>query len=201
MQSERGKFGFDHHFAFLTIWKDRTFCLKACFFGLSRGLFSKKNCAKRTFRSDFVKLGSEIQQKNGRWFVCFVLFVVILCPILWILSCYKKIFANLHNESKSESRNAHSLKTIQAEKDAVLYLNSTMDCFQTVGISRFQSWFILQIFKDAIELTSRQEVHFRQHFFPKRSLVYNVLEHIGFTDPWNWQVWKFKNSNRITKVF
>ena len=40
-------------------------------------------------------------------------------------------------------------------------LDSTMDCFQTVGISRFQFWLILQIRKDAIELTSRQEVRLR----------------------------------------
>ena len=47
----------------------------------------------------------------------------------------------------------------QAEKDAVMYLNSTMDRFRTVqGISRFQFVLIMQICKDAIELTSRQEV-------------------------------------------
>ena len=46
--------------------------------------------------------------------------------------------------------------------NAVMYLNSTMECFRTVGISLFQFWLILQICKDAIELTYRQEVRLRQ---------------------------------------
>ena len=53
----------------------------------------------------------------------------------------------------------------RAEKDAVMYINSTMDRFRTVGISRFQILLILQIYKDAIDPTSRQEVRFRQIFF------------------------------------
>ena len=62
-QWERGKFDFDRHFAFWPIsWKYRTFCLglSGILFGSSRGSFSKRNCPKRTFPSDFVKLGSEI---------------------------------------------------------------------------------------------------------------------------------------------
>ena len=44
----------------------------------------------------------------------------------------------------------------RAEKYAVMYLNSTIDCFRTVGISRFQFQLILQIRKNEIDLTSRQ---------------------------------------------
>ena len=51
----------------------------------------------------------------------------------------------------------------RAEKDAMLYLNSTMVRFRILGISRFQFWLILQICKGAIELPPRQK----------------VLEHIG----------------------
>ena len=74
-------------------------------------------------------------------FVCFVLFVAILRPILAYLF--------------------FKLKLSSTEKDAVMYLYSTMDRFRTVGISRVQFWLILQIRKDAIELTSRQEVRLR----------------------------------------
>ena len=45
-ESERGKFDFDHYFAFLT----------NIFYGSSRESFSKKMCQKLTFPSDFVKL-------------------------------------------------------------------------------------------------------------------------------------------------
>ena len=72
----------------------------------------------------------------------FVLFAAILRPILayFLKSC----------------------SSWRAEKYPIMHLNSTMHRFQTVGISRFQ---LLVISKDAIELTSRQEVRFRQTFF------------------------------------
>ena len=57
------KFDFDHHFAFVpSSWKERTFLLNGILFGSSRGSFSKRKLYKTDlqFRSDFVKLGSEI---------------------------------------------------------------------------------------------------------------------------------------------
>ena len=63
MQSGRGvKFDFDHHFAVLTIFLKRfkTFSLTAYFSAHREDHFQKINCPKQTFRSDFVKLGSEI---------------------------------------------------------------------------------------------------------------------------------------------
>ena len=57
---ERGKFDFSHYFAFLTIFLKVELLLDGIFFGWPRKSFSQKNCQKRTFRSDFVKLGSEI---------------------------------------------------------------------------------------------------------------------------------------------
>ena len=58
---ERGKFDFNHYFAFLTIFlKKYNFLLSGIWFGSSRGSFSKKNCPKRTFSSNFVKLVSKI---------------------------------------------------------------------------------------------------------------------------------------------
>ena len=80
-------------------------------FGSSRESFSIFFCQKRTFRSDFVKLRS----KNtlfifGReMVVCFVFCVAILRPIL------AYFFINCTCSSR------------RAEKDAVMYLNSTMD--------------------------------------------------------------------------
>ena len=65
----------------------------------------------------------------------------------------------------------HSKKIVafdlRVEKDAVMCPNSTMDCFRAVRVSRFQIWLILQIGKDEIELTSRQEVCFKQTAFTK----------------------------------
>ena len=63
-----------------------------------------------------------------------------------------------------------------------------MNRFQTVGISRFQFWLILQICKDAIELTSRQKVRFRRIFFQnevkkmlcKMVLVLDLLDYIAW---------------------
>ena len=91
-----------------------------------------------------------------------------------------------------------------------------MDRFRTVGISRFQFWLILQICKDAIDLTSRQEVCFR-HFFKNevKKVLYkmelvskDVLDHIErIYSHWTWKFWKFKNSSlseishQITKGF
>ena len=66
---ERGKFDFDHHFAFLTNFlKIYNFLLDGIIFGSSRGSFSKKNCLKRTFPSDLFIFC----RKNGGLFVCFI---------------------------------------------------------------------------------------------------------------------------------
>ena len=58
---ERGKFDFDHYFAILTNFLRRcNFSLSGIWLSSSRGSFSKKNCPKRTFPSNFVKLVSKI---------------------------------------------------------------------------------------------------------------------------------------------
>ena len=57
-----------------TSWKYRTFCLMASFLARQRIIF-KKNCPKRIFPSDFVKLGSEVGNTLfifGRKMVVFV---------------------------------------------------------------------------------------------------------------------------------
>ena len=76
-------------FAFLTNFlKRQNFLLSCILFGSSRGSFSKKMCPKRTFPSDFVKLGSGILYLflAEKMVVCFFvsLFVSLLqlSPIL-----------------------------------------------------------------------------------------------------------------------
>ena len=56
------------------------FLLDGILFGLSRESFSKKNCPKRTFRSDLVKLGSKILYLflAEKWsFVCCNTFLIV----------------------------------------------------------------------------------------------------------------------------
>ena len=55
-----GKFNFDHHFAFLTNFLKRYNFLLGGIFSARREDHFQKNCPKRIFPSDFVKLGSEI---------------------------------------------------------------------------------------------------------------------------------------------
>ena len=53
--------------------KRQNFLLSGILFCSSRVSFSTKKCPKRTFPSDFVKLGSEILFWQKKWpFVCFV---------------------------------------------------------------------------------------------------------------------------------
>ena len=65
-----------------------------------------------------------------------------------------------------------------------------------MGISRFHIiWLVLQICKDTIMLTSRQEVRFRQTLFQngvKKCLVLVqtfLITLDGLTAPWTWQIW------------
>ena len=71
-----------------TSWRDRIFCLVASNSARRKDHFQKKNCPKRTFPSNFVKLVSKIYtlfifgRKNGRllllFVVCCLLFVATL---------------------------------------------------------------------------------------------------------------------------
>ena len=62
--------------------------------------FQKRICPKRTFPSDFVKLGSEILDLflAEKMVVCFVLFVCLLqlCPILAYILLKKNLFKGKH---------------------------------------------------------------------------------------------------------
>ena len=98
--------------------------LDSIFFGSMRGLISKKFCRNGLygtyvqilfkFCSNFVKLVSEILFFGRKMVVCsFVLFVAILGPIS----------ANLFINCSSQ----------RVEKDAIMYLNSTMDRFSNCG--------------------------------------------------------------------
>ena len=110
-----------------------------------RDTLCQKNCPKRTFWSDLFIF--------GRKFVC-----LFCCNTL---SDFDLLFLNCSSQ--------------RAEKDAGMYLNSTMDCFWTVGISRFQFWLILQIICE---------------------WVLDMIILGGLQPPsWTWQLWKCENSN------
>ena len=87
---ERGKFDFDHYFAFLTnfLQRDRICCLVASDSARREDYFQKRICPKRTFPSNFVKLVSKILYLflAEKMVVCclllLLLFVAIFCPIL-----------------------------------------------------------------------------------------------------------------------
>ena len=90
---ERGKFDFDHHFAFLTefLKNDKTFCLVASFSARREGRFQKISKTDLPFRffffpSDFVKFiffGKKKVVCCLLFAVCCLLFVAIYtCPIL-----------------------------------------------------------------------------------------------------------------------
>ena len=87
---ERGKFDFDHHFAFLTIF------LKKVELSAWRNIFRLveriilKICPKRSFHSEFVKLGSEIGTLFifGRKIVVFCLFC---CNFVWFWLTFFKL--------------------------------------------------------------------------------------------------------------
>ena len=113
-----GKFDFDHHFALMTVFLRRfkNFLLGGIFFGSSKGSFSKKDLTKTDLPFRFCKIGlrNTVFIFGRKIVVCFV----ANTPIL---TYFKK-----HGCS------------MRAEKDAIMYLSSTMDHFPTVGISRFQ---------------------------------------------------------------
>ena len=85
-----------------------------------------------------------------------------------------------------------------------------MDRFQTVGISRFQFWLILQICKDAIELTSKQKVRLDKFFFQnelkkvlyKIVLVLDLLDYIGrIYSPLNLANMKIKKNKFVRNTY
>ena len=139
MKSERGKFDFDHHFAFFTNFlKYITFCLVASM----RGLFSNKNCPKRIFPSDFVKFCSEILYLflAEKWSVCFV-------ATLSDFGLFFLLIEELIELRKMKGKN---------------YSMYGLGIAQPLRYSYSAS-----VYKDAIVLTSRWKVHFRQTFFSK----------------------------------
>ena len=119
---------------------------------------------KRSNRSDFVKLSSR------KLYLALAEKLALVCCCN-NLSDFALFFINCSSR--------------RAEKDAVMYLNSTIDRSRTVGISRFQFYLILQICKDAIELTSRQEVCLlRQTFFRNeiKECFINIIWWFWFQD-------------------
>ena len=90
---ERGKFDFDHYFAFLTNFLQiKNFLLSGILFGSSRGLFSIKNLSKMDFSFRFCKIGLRntlfiFGRKNGR-----LLFVLFVCLFVATLSDFAYFF-------------------------------------------------------------------------------------------------------------
>ena len=56
-KSCRQRIYFNHHFAFLTSWKDRPFCLVASFLAVERIIFKKINLSKTDLLFRFCKIG------------------------------------------------------------------------------------------------------------------------------------------------
>ena len=79
-----GTFDFDHHFAFLTIFLKRTFCLTSYFLARQGDHFQKKLFkTDLKFRSDFVKLSSKILYLFLAEKLSFVLFV-LFCSFCFV---------------------------------------------------------------------------------------------------------------------
>ena len=77
---ERGKFDFDHYFAFLTNFlKIENFLLNGIWFSSSRGSFSKKNLSKTDLPFKFCKIGlkNTLFISGRKMVVC--CFVVLFC--------------------------------------------------------------------------------------------------------------------------
>ena len=87
---EKGKFNFDHHFAFLTNFlKIQNFLLSGILFGSSRGSFSKNNLSITDLPFRFCKIGLTntlfiFGRKNGRLLFCLFRFVCCNFVRFWL---------------------------------------------------------------------------------------------------------------------
>ena len=150
--------------------------------------FQKNICPKRTYPSDFVKLGSKILNLflAEKKVVCCCLFVCLLqiCPIF-------DLFFNW--------------STHRAEKDALKETIWIIWCTVWELLNR-QGTQILQIYwiyKDAIDLTSRWKVRFRQTFFLNEAqkvlykpvLISDLISHFG----WSYSLSNFRKTLKSTK--